>query len=320
MYRKLILFAFLTSLSALLMGQSRNATYEAYIRQYGALAIDQMNRHRIPASITLSQALLESGAGQSYLARVANNHFGIKVSSGWTGPYVVRSDDTPNDRFRKYNSPHESYEDHSEFLKKQRYAKLFTYNMRDYKSWAHGLKACGYATSPTYAHSLINIIELYRLHEFDGGSIPSAYRGGALAAVTPIVIEGSQQLTHEAQLHPDFFASHPVADNNGNFYIRVLPGDNLKDIARATGVKRWRLRRYNELPRRHQPEPGSIIYLKKKHRRADRAFRHHPHTVTAGQSVYDIAQMYGMRVNTIYKLNHLPKGYSPKVGDQLRIR
>ena len=127
-----------------------------------------MKRYGIPASITLAQGLLESAAGQSRLAKEANNHFGIKVSGYWTGPYIVKSDDRPDDKFRVYSSPAESYEDHSKFLRSgKRYASLFDLKKTDYKGWAHGLKRAGYATSPTYAQALINMIDKYNLHTFD---------------------------------------------------------------------------------------------------------------------------------------------------------
>lgn len=296
--------------------QTRNSAYENYIRQYAPLAIDQMNRYSIPASITMAQGLLESAAGKSSLATTANNHFGIKVSSDWTGPYVVKSDDNPNDRFRKYNSAAESYEDHSLFLKKPRYQSLFTYNIRDYKSWAHGLKSCGYATSPTYAQNLIKIIELYDLGKLDGGSVPSNYQGGSYATVNPTVIYGKHVTTKEEE----FFATHPINRNNRNFYIRVNNGDNLKTISKGTGVKVRKLRKYNDLLRDQQLEPGQIIYLEKKHLRADRAFKGHPHIVTEGQSMHDISQMYGMSLKALYSMNHLHSDYSPEVGDKLRVR
>ncbi|MDE5550968.1 MAG: glucosaminidase domain-containing protein, partial [Bacteroidaceae bacterium] len=121
----------------------RNAAYQQYIEQYKQTAIDQMRRHHIPASITLAQALLESGAGRSYLATRANNHFGIKVGMGWKGGYVTRDDDCKGEHFRKYKNAEESYEDHSLFLQQPRYKRLFSLDPQDYKGWARGLKACG---------------------------------------------------------------------------------------------------------------------------------------------------------------------------------
>ena len=126
-----------------------------------------MIRYKIPASITLAQGLLESGAGTSILARKANNHFGIKCGRAWKGPYILQDDDARNEKFRKYRSVEESYEDHSRFLQQARYSSLFDLSMKDYKGWARGLKRCGYATNPCYASLLIDLIERYDLDQFD---------------------------------------------------------------------------------------------------------------------------------------------------------
>lgn len=304
----LVCFAYIYGLS--MRAQKPNSVYQAYIEQYAGMAVDQMKRHAIPASITLAQGLLESAAGKSSLATKANNHFGIKTGGVWNGPYVLKDDDHPNERFRKYNSVSESYEDHSLFLLKPRYASLFTYNIKDYKSWAHGLKACGYATSPTYAESLIRIIETYKLYEYDGGKLLSgATNNSSNRQIERYMSNGDQ----------NFYSAHPVGQNNKNYYIRVLPGDDLYIISNETGVKVKKLRKYNELLDGMNPQAGSILYLQKKRTRADKAFKHHPHTITAGQSMYEIAQMYGMKLKTLYKLNKLSPDYSPQIGEQLRV-
>lgn len=140
-----------------------------YINQYKAIAIAEMNKYGIPASIKLAQALLESGNGNSYLAREANNHFGIKCGGVWRGRSVTRPDDNINDCFRVYDSPEQSFRDHSEFLLRPRYAGLFKLNKNDYKGWAKGLKAAGYATNPRYPDLLIEMIERYHLDQYDRG-------------------------------------------------------------------------------------------------------------------------------------------------------
>ena len=161
-----ILLAFLLSLSQ--WTNAQRSPYEAYIDTYKGLAVEQMERYGIPASITLAQGLLESAAGQSELSRKANNHFGIKCGGSWNGPYVLRDDDARNEKFRAYSSPRESYEDHSVFLAtRSRYAFLFKYKKSDYKAWAHGLKKAGYATNPRYAHLLIKLIHRYDLDRYD---------------------------------------------------------------------------------------------------------------------------------------------------------
>ena len=147
--------------------QTRNRQYEEYIHKYKDLAVDEMKRYRIPASITLAQGLLESGAGKSTLARKSNNHFGIKCH-GWTGRTITADDDEEGECFRAYNNAEESYEDHSKFLvNNKRYSSLFNLSRTDYKGWAAGLKACGYATNPQYSQRIIQIIELYNLNQYD---------------------------------------------------------------------------------------------------------------------------------------------------------
>lgn len=142
-------------------------TGSAYIDRYKNIAIAEMNKVGIPASIKLAQALLESGAGNSYLAKEANNHFGIKCGGSWNGRSVTREDDALNDCFRVYNNPEQSFKDHSDFLLKKRYEALFRLDKNDYKGWARGLKSAGYATNPRYADLLIDMIERYELYKYD---------------------------------------------------------------------------------------------------------------------------------------------------------
>ncbi|MBS1501554.1 MAG: glucosaminidase domain-containing protein [Bacteroidetes bacterium] len=138
-----------------------------YIDRYKTIAIQEMNLYGIPASITLAQGLFESGSGNSELARVANNHFGIKCNNGWQGKGYYKDDDEHNDCFRVYDRPEDSFRDHSEFLKRPHYAKLFQLDKNDYVGWANGLKAAGYATNPDYPKLLINIIQKYHLDQYD---------------------------------------------------------------------------------------------------------------------------------------------------------
>lgn len=265
------------------------------------MAVEQMLRHRIPASITLAQGLLESGAGTSTLATEANNHFGIKCSGYWNGPYVVRDDDARNERFRKYKSAGESYEDHSVFLKQPRYTSLFKLKKTDYKGWAHGLKRCGYATNPRYAHLLIDLIERYELYQYD--TYTSAY------------IDSSDD-----DLMTEDFPSHIVYFNNDNYYIIAKQGDTFRDLADETGVSARSIRKYNELPKGYVIQEGDVLYLEKKRKRASRQFKGVPHIVQAGESMYGISQKYGIRLKSLYDMNDLTPDYEIQEGDTLRIR
>ena len=309
-------FLILNSLHA----QRTNQAYWDYIEQYRDMAQDQMRRHNIPASITLAQGLLESGAGRSDLAIRANNHFGIKVGVGWTGPYVVKSDDNPNDRFRKYNSVAESYEDHAQFLQKPRYASLFKLSPTDYKGWAHGLKQCGYATSPTYAQQLITIIENYGLHQYDSMSKKFTHHStSAQSSDAPSSALQGVVLSSREQAEQVFFSTHPVYACNRNYYIVVQPGDNLPTLSMMTGVSKRKLRKYNELPKDYVPKAGDILYLQKKRSKADKSMQGIPHLVQAGESMYSIAQRYGIRLESLYKLNSLEPDYMPQPGHFLRL-
>lgn len=315
MKRHLLLLLFLhSSLFTLnILAQRPNQSYWDYIEKYHEMAQDQMQRHKIPASITLAQGLLESGAGKSDLAVRANNHFGIKVGMGWTGPYIVKSDDRPDDRFRKYKSVEDSYEDHSLFLMKPRYASLFKLDIKDYKGWAHGLKQCGYATSPTYAQQLITIIENYELHQFD------SHTRHHHSSVKHNKEPRETVFSTREQAEQAFYATHPVCACNKNYYIVIQPGDNLPTLAMMTGVSKRKLRKYNELPKDYVPQVGDIIFLQKKHSKAEKSFKGIPHVVQVGESMHDIAQHYGIKVKSLYKLNNLPVDYIPQPGHMLRV-
>ncbi len=305
----LLLFASLLPLKGVggyALAQRTNQAYWTYIDKYKDWAVEQMKQYHIPASITLAQGLLESNAGRSRLATQANNHFGIKVGGGWTGPYIVQSDDRPNDRFRKYKSARESYIDHSKFLQQKRYQGLYRLNPTDYKGWARGLKAAGYATSPSYADALIRVIEMYNLHQFDKGKYSSSKKS---------------QTSVPAVAADDFFQRHVIYHNNKNYFLVVEVGDDMATISQKTGLSLRKLYKYNDLPRDYAPTAGDIIYLKKKRNCASREFRKNPiHIVEVNQSLFDIAQLYGIRLESLCKLNNWDEPQAVQVGDILRIR
>jgi len=161
----------------------------AYIDRYKSVAIDEMNRYGIPASIKLAQALLESGNGNSFLAQQANNHFGIKCGGTWNGKSVTRPDDNINDCFRVYNNAEQSFRDHSTFLLRKRYEKLFSLKKNDYKGWARGLKDAGYATNPRYPELLIELIERYALYQYDSGERSFAAEEKRIEKVEHLIAE-----------------------------------------------------------------------------------------------------------------------------------
>lgn len=281
-----------------------NSRYQAYIDQYKDLAIAEMLKYNIPASITLAQGLLESSAGMSELARNGNNHFGIKCHD-WTGARTYHDDDATNECFRAYRDVYESYEDHSRFLARQpRYRSLFRLKRTDYKGWAKGLKKCGYATSPTYAKQLIGIIELYKLHKYDKAKKYDKF-----------MVERSSVKDVAPSIN-----LHPIHIYNKNYYLNVRQGDTFRSIAREVGISYKKLAKYNERDKNDRLIPGEIIYLKKKQKKADKAYKNRPHRVKAGESMYSIAQYYGIRLESLYKMNDLSPDYSIQVGDLLRVR
>lgn len=292
---KHILTLFIYILCALsVQAQTRNKQYEDYIKKYRDIAVEEMKRYHIPASITLAQGLLESGAGQSTLARKSNNHFGIKCGGDWNGRTVRHDDDARGECFRAYKHPRESYEDHSKFLAgRPRYASLFKLKITDYKGWAHGLKKAGYATNPQYAYKLINIIELYELHRYDT-------KGG---------LKWMKQNPHP---HQPYVA-------NDLLYIVMRAGDTWKSISKEFDISQKKLRKYNDLYKGYTLQPGDILYLEKKNRKAPK--EHIVHVLRNGESMYTISQKYGIRLKNLYKLNKMqPDDPAPEVGTILRLR
>ncbi len=211
-----------------------------YIRKYQGLAIQQMNTYGIPASITLAQGLYESGAGNSELARVANNHFGVKASPYWSGKVYYKDDDNRNDAFRVYSSAEASYADHSAFLKKKNYAALFRLPITDYKGWARGLKKAGYATNPHYPEILINIIEKYNLQQYDqpAGAVQ-------LSNQAALAVRDSSALPVQSNPDPADTAAQ-TSPPSGKTYI-VKQGDTLYNISKRYGLSIDDLKTLNSL-------------------------------------------------------------------------
>lgn len=280
----------------------QNQSYLDYIQRYRNVAIDQMNRYGIPASITIAQGLLESGAGKSELSRKGNNHFGIKCGSDWTGPTTYHDDDANHECFRSYDNPLESYEDHSRFLSaKKRYAFLFRLSRNDYKGWARGLKTAGYATNPRYADNLIRIIETYNLQELDNETADKF-----IAKV------------QKAEAKQDVFRT--IYKNNKNYYVYARRGDTFKSLGKELGISYRKLAKYNERDKHETLNEGDVIYLKKKQRKADKKYKNQYHLVKTGESMYSISQRYGIRLKNLYKMNRLPADYQLKPNDKLRLR
>lgn len=281
-----------------------NAAFQAYFDKYKELAITEMHKYGIPASITLAQGALESGAGKSKLAVLGNNHFGIKCH-GWQGRSIAHDDDFEGECFRAYDSVFESYEDHSLFLaKRSHYSALFKLSREDYRGWAHGLKEAGYATDPSYAQKLINIIELYGLYEYDTAPAPKRR--------PQPTNESINKLPNENNLHS-------LKAYNKNFYIIAQTGDTFESLAKEFETSARKLAKYNERKKKDRLQAGEPIWLLKKQRRAPKAFKNRPHVVKVGESLYSIAQTYGIRLESLIEKNPQINERGVNVGEKIRI-
>jgi LysM repeat protein len=246
-----------------------------------------MHRSGVPASITLSQGVLESSSGNSRLAKFANNHFGIKCKGNWTGKTIYANDDAPDECFRAYGSVLESYKDHSDFLRKNwRYHELFELKITDYKGWCHGLRKAGYATNPQYGKILINLIERYELHQYDTQKLPQ----------------------NEASEEGEKINGVPVK--------KATKNETVKSIAEDNFLKDKHIRKWNDLPKGEEIKTGEIVYLKPKRRIGSEE----KHIVTDTDNMRSISQMYGIKLKHLYKKNRMEAGAEPKEGEVLYMQ
>ena len=289
-----------------------------YIEKYKSLAIEDMEKYGIPASITMAQALLESDNGNSTLAREANNHFGIKCKNNWTGETILHDDDAPGECFRKYGSVEESFRDHSEFLDNSpRYQELFKLNIMDYAGWARGLKAAGYATNPKYAEMLIKIIEENKLYLLDEQKPLPAAPGGKKEGVALLYASGVKIDLDHYSASVRSVGSHTVYINNGSEFIVAGGGESYETLGKLLGISASRLRRYNDQRSGSQPFPGSAVYIRSKAKRSfgDKLL----HTVGHDDNLWSISQLYGIRLKELARLNRISSSASISAGQQIRL-
>lgn len=321
---KKILFSISLFLAAILaQGQSQNPTYVAYINQYRDMAIEQQRKHKVPAAITMAQGILESAAGTSELATQANNHFGIKCTSDWIGRTINKDDDKANECFRRYAEVSDSYEDHSLFLLRKRYESLFALPIGDYKAWAHGLKACGYATDPKYPEKLINLIETYNLQAltFDenlkaAGFVSDADTTWADTQENNVIQDNEYQYPamEDLQLYND----HPSGYRNGVRYVVASPGETFASLAHYLNMSERTLRKYNDALDIRDLRPGDIIYVYPKKNKAAR--KHTYYYFKPGDTAWEIAQKYAIKLKSLYKLNGIPYGTELTTQQRLLLR
>jgi LysM repeat protein len=273
--------------------KAQTMTVRQYIDTFKNIAMIEMLEYKIPASITLAQGLLESGSGNSRLAKQGNNHFGIKCKKDWTGCTILEDDDAVGECFRCYKTAEESYKDHSRFLKEnKRYAALFELEISDYKAWAEGLLKAGYATNQKYAELLIRTIEKNNLAHYDT-MIMNGYN--PYSTLVPAKID--------------------IVYNNVPSTV-VQPNQTVETIADAYDKSERKINKYNDLKYHGPIEPGDVLYLRPKKRKASVE----SHKVQEGESMWDISQKYAIKINTLYKKNLMVPGTEPKPGTVLQLQ
>ena len=293
---------------------------QEYINMFAKVAIQEMIQYHIPASITMAQACLESSDGNSPLAIEGNNHFGIKCKSSWTGPTIRRDDDLHDECFRKYRNAIESFRDHSEFLTgSMRYQFLFDYNIKDYKKWAYGLKKAGYATNPQYPERLLKIIEDFQLYKLDDYSDnPNGYIVQESGAGTSRSIFNRWGNRGRSGLSVNPFLTRKVEKRNGANAFFAHKGDTYEQLAAEFSLKASTIYRYNDVEPGTKPEEGSIVYIQRKRGSAPRG--NDLHTMKKGESLWSVAQWYGIRLNALYRKNRMKRGEEPVPGQQISLR
>lgn len=289
---------------------SQDYSRQQYIQQFAPLAVSEMKRTGIPASIKLAQAILESGDGNSRLAKRANNHFGIKCHD-WRGPRIYHDDDHRGECFRKYRSADASFRDHSEFLKtRSRYAFLFDFDPTDYAAWAQGLKSSGYATNPSYDRLLIRIIEENQLHQYDKGG--TAVNQSAVTSTRPSVPLQASVPSLES------LSDRPVSTINHIRYVIAREGESFESLAREFRLMAWELPRYNETDPQTKLREGDIVFLQPKKNRAE--LGNESHVIEEGETLYRVSQLYGVKLERLRFRNGLQPGEEPSAGQTIWLR
>ena len=309
---------FLPVLISLLFLAADRSPQEKYIDEYSAIAVREMERSGVPASITLAQGLVESRAGLSPLAAKGNNHFGIKCHNDWKGKRMYQDDDAKGECFRVYPTAEQSFRDHSDFLRyRDRYKSLFDLKPTDYKAWAYGLKKAGYATDPAYPVKLIKVIEDYQLYRFDSGRetvVPEA----------PLAIEAPKKVDpvkyrQEYSEEFRFKLSRSVMTRNGVPFVTSLKGESYSSIATTQGLFLKELLRFNDLKADEPLNEGTVVFLQMKKKKAEKGLDKYiaDHD---GEGLRDISQRFGVRLSSICKLNGFGSDHTLREGDTILLR
>ena len=301
-------------------------TREEYVEKYKAIAIAHMERYGIPASITMAQGILESDSGNSRHSTSSNNHFGIKCKKHWTGDKVYHDDDAKGECFRAYPSVEASYQDHADFLDQSpRYDSLFAYPADDYRSWARGLKAAGYATAPDYAERLVKIIESMKLYLLDKENGNKIYSAAQTATANTEAWFESNIATSDEQINPNAFRvtvnSHKgygVYRTNHTFYVVAKEGDTFESIGALFDISPKMLRKFNDVANDGSLSKGDIVYIERK--KTQWLGNVMQHKVVRDENLYSLSQSYGIRQKSLAKLNKLRPTDDVHKGDIIRLK
>lgn len=308
-------------LSAQILPAQTPEQISTYINTYKYLAIAEMQRSGVPASIILAQGIHETGAGTSDLVMASNNHFGIKCKSGWTGQTVYHDDDAKGECFRSYANSEDSYRDHSDYLSQTpRYAFLFKLNPEDYESWAYGLKKAGYATNVKYSQILIKLILEYDLEKYSLialGKLPAEQPAeGTLAR--EMMRESLQGFTDSSLQKTVPAASYPdgLFSINAAKVIYAKAGISLLSLSNQYAIPLARLLEFNDMNQEDVLNNDQLVFLQRKRKSGITAF----HIVQPGESMYSICQTEGIRYENILEYNRLKQGEEPAPGEKIYLQ
>lgn len=323
---KIVLLAAIATLIALPTYGKERQTREEYVERYKAIAIAHMERYGIPASITMAQGILESDSGNSRLSITSNNHFGIKCKKHWKGDRVFHDDDAKGECFRAYPSVEASYQDHADFLDQSpRYDSLFAYPSDDYRSWARGLKACGYATAPDYAERLVKIIESMKLYLLDKENGSKIYVAAKRATANTEGWFESNTASPNEQINPNAFRvtvnshrGYGIYRTNHTFYIVAKEGDTYAKIGEIFNISPRTLEKFNDVAKGAALHKGDVVYIERK--KTQWLGNVMQHKVVRDENLYSLSQSYGIRQKSLAKLNRLRNGNDFKRGDIIRLK
>ncbi|TMI64503.1 MAG: LysM peptidoglycan-binding domain-containing protein [Bacteroidetes bacterium] len=319
MFGKKLLLSFISIFTAAILVAQDEATIREYISKYKDIAIAEMQRTGIPASIKLAQGIHETSAGTSVLVQKSNNHFGLKCKTEWTGMTVKHTDDAPNECFRKYSNPADSYKDQSDYLRNTpRYASLFELDPTDYKSWATGLKSAGYATNPKYAPVLIKLIEEYGLQDYTLialGKLKESDLANKISITDPVMIQPGP--AEEIVLPEPVKPSYPTGEFkiNETKVVYITKGTSYLSVAQQYNIPLARIFDFNDMKETEAADKDRLIYLMRKRKTGNNEF----HIVRPGETLHDIAQEEAIRIESLLEYNYLSYNQKPAIGEKLNL-